>query len=232
MQRLLIAWHLIIASAMLCASPTYAQVDFSKARAFSEAVVFENRIDAGDSEHKFYESCGKDIVGPPFAHITVKETQPWQFVTFPGEGVLLIDPCGYRTENLSGVWQHTFSDQQYVVSHDPRTGAFSARLMYVPSDDEERAKWGRGLGHVIISGRLHERDIWLQQHLNFPLEAKSRCPDQYDFIGPAVSVKLNYTADSVQLHFYAPFSNLNYGTCTVTVSQMQGTFLKRLELEQ
>jgi len=126
------------------------------------------------------------------------------------------DACGLRFSNLNGAWeiqaanlgtqigrffniegeeqQYGQERQQLLVSHDRETGAFSARLLYVPPDKEPRRSFGIGVGDLLLEGQLSADDMWLDGIGYFSLADRKRCPAATRYRLPVDFISLSYQA--------------------------------------
>lgn len=124
------------------------------------------------------------------------------------------DSCGLRFSNLNGAWTikaanlatqlgfHLDADgkpmefgqenQQLLVSHDPETGDFSVRWLYIPPGVEPRKSFGVGIGDLLLEGRIARDDIWLDAIVNFSLADRARCPAATGYRLPVQYISLRY----------------------------------------
>ncbi len=184
----------VLAAMLALATTALAQeVPYYEPRDIADAPFSTNQITTTGAEPELAGSCLGTVRGTPFFYSSDPDVAPWDGDADPGDLYVADDPCGLRTVNLSGVWQLT-GGQLYVISHNPRSGAFSARFLYTPPDTEPRKTWGVGLEGLLFEGRIHNDDIWLDVHGVFPPSEQRRCPDQANTIRHAASIKLNYVA--------------------------------------
>lgn len=133
------------------------------------------------------DGVARDGFGPGYRHES--DAGQWEDLEQPpGDHFAATDACGLRLTNLSGVWES--GGQQYVVSHDPRTGRFASRHLYVPPDREPRKTWRISLGDLDMEGRLHDSEMWLDVEGVFPPSWQTRCPDSFRTRVPAATITL------------------------------------------
>lgn len=115
------------------------------------------------------------------------------FETYEGEVPTadIIDPCGLRFADLSGVW--AFNGLQTVAYHDLRTGEFSMRFTHIPYDHPFFDTWAIRFGDPAVDGFIAPEAQTLQLTFNsiYPPNVEATCPDRYrrrvDYIAIALS---------------------------------------------
>jgi len=178
------------------------------------------------------------VPAPPYLHMRSPNGDIWKkfandTIADPGDAfVFASDPCGLRTENLSGVYAS--DERQYIVTHDPRTGRFEVRFLYISPKTEPRLTWKIGLGWLAMEGRIHRDEIWMNMYGIFPPNFQARCPDQYQTVRKAVVTNLSYQADEdgnkqtvLEIHF--PRLRIS-SDCNVTFMEKNTSILKFVEL--
>ena len=113
----------------------------------------------------------------------------------PVPTVDIIDPCGLRYSDLSGVW--TFNGYQVVGYHDLRTGRFRMRLTHVPYDRPYFETWALRFGYPVLEGVVgpEAEDIRLGLNSVYPPRVRDTCPDQYEHFAGYLSIALAYDED-------------------------------------
>jgi len=209
------------------------EVPYYEPRNIADAPFSTNQITTDGKEFDPASGCrGGTMSGTPFFYASDPDAAPWDGNADPGDLYVAEDPCGLRTVNLSGVWRLGMSEQLYVISHNPRSGAFSVRYLYTPPDTEPRITWGVGLEGLLFKGRIHNDDIWLDVHGVFPPNNQRLCPEQANTIRRAASIKLNYVAAGrfKWIEIEAPRLRIN-DDCSVEFMEKNYYGLSLLELK-
>jgi hypothetical protein len=208
------------------------EVPFDERHNLDDAPFYLNQIDTFGDLPTFAVGCRGEVMGPAYFYTSDTSDLPWDGAADPGERYLAEDPCGLRNTDLSGVLSNG-AGSRYVASHDPRSGAFTIRRLYVRPDAEPRATWGSGLGNLLFEGRIHAEELWLDFHSVFPPSIQSNCPDQYQTVRHAAAVRLNYVAAGRYFELEVDVPRLHIdGSCNVTFLEKNVYSLYQMELEQ
>ena len=220
----------LIAAFALVTTAFAQEVPYYEPRNFADAPFYANQIVTSEQEQQYASDCKGSAHGPPYYYASDPDGATWEGNEDPGNLFFAEDPCGLRTVNLSGVWKAD-GGQLFVVSHNPRSGAFSVRYLYTPPDAEPRKTWGTGLEGLLFEGRIHDDDIWLDMHAVFPPIFQNRCPDQANTIRHVASVKLNYVAAGrfKWIEIEAPRLRIN-NDCSVNFMEKNYYGLSQLDL--
>ncbi|MGX6648835.1 hypothetical protein ACWCOP_12940 [Maricaulaceae bacterium MS644] len=131
----------------------------------------------------------------------------------------VIDPCGLRFADLSGVW--TFNGYQAVAYHDLRTGRFRLRLTHVPYDQPYFETWAMRFGFPVLDGVVGPQAEAIHLSLNqlYPPSVRTSCPDQYQTYMGYLSVRLGYDERGrTLLSVTRPYTQID-GACVETLQR-------------
>lgn len=142
------------------------------------------------------DPCRFGVHGPgvELTDIAPVEVDLEGFADFEGEipTVDILDPCGLRFADLSGVW--TFNGHQAVAYHDLRTGDLRMRFTHIPYDDPYFATWAIRFGYPVLDGviALEAQSIQLTFNSVYPPTVEETCPDRYRHRVDYIAIGLGY----------------------------------------
>ncbi len=158
------------------------------------------------------DPCAAGVFGPAAEAIDIRPVElPYELRY---DGVVptwdVIDPCGLRYADLSGVW--TFNGYQAVAYHDLRTGRFRMRFTHIAEDRDYRSIWAYRFGDEVISGVIEPDVENIEVHLlsRYPPNVQRSCPDEYAFEDIYYRLELGYDSQGrVRMRGTRQYSNID-----------------------
>lgn len=181
------------------------------------------------------DPCLAGAAGPSAELIDLRPVELFYAGVDAFEGVIptvdVIDPCGLRFADLSGVW--SFNGHQTVGYHDLRTGRFRLRLTHVPYDQPYFETWAMRFGFTVLDGVVTPQAEAIHLSLNqlYPPSVRTSCPDQYQTYIGYLSVRLGYDERGrTLLSVTRPYTQID-GACVETLQRFVTDTIVRTGVE-